>query len=385
MRVLVTVAALLAIGAPILAMAKPRPRPDLWTWDLPNHVPVPRVPADNPMSEAKFQLGRHLFYDKRLSGNGALACVSCHEQKRAFTDGRRASPGSTGELTDRNAPTLANVAWLATYNWANPALVTLERQVEVPLYGEHPVEMGVTDDNKQDILARLASEPKYRDLFADAYPEAERPISFDEITKALASFQRGITSFRSRYDRYLEGKVQLSEAEQNGLGLFFGERGECHHCHGSSNFNDQFMHAKTGEITPLFHNTGLYNLDGTGAYPAPNRGIFEVTGDAQDMGRFKAPSLRNVDVTAPYMHDGSIDTLEEVIGIYSDGGRKLADGPVAGDGAANPNKSDLIVRIDLSDEEKANLVAFLKALTDDELLTSSRFSDPWSGDGLPQP
>lgn len=379
MKRAITIAVVIALGAPSSVEAQP-PAADAWAWNLPDYVPAPRVPADNPMSEAKFELGRRLFYDKRLSGNGTLACASCHLQERAFTDGKSTSAGSTGEHTPRNAPSVANSAWNATYTWANPALVALERQAEVPLYGERPTEMGVTDTNKAEILARLSAEPKYGPLFAAAFPDRRNPISLDSVIKAIATFERGITSFGSRYDLYLQGKAQLTESEARGLSLFFGERGECHHCHGSSNFNDQFVHVRTRDITPLYHNTGIYNLDGGGAYPYPNRGVFELSSDPADMGRFRAPSLRNVAVTAPYMHDGSVTTIEEVVDIYSRGGRKIDSGPLAGDGAGSPLKSDLIVRIDLSPQEKSDLVAFLKTLTDEDLLSSSRIADPWKAE-----
>jgi cytochrome c peroxidase len=368
----------LAVAATLTAALEPSLRAEgTWTWHLPSQVQLPRLPSNNAMSEEKFQLGRHLFYDKRLSGNGTLSCSSCHLQEHAFTDAKPTSPGSTGEHTPRNAPSIANAAWHATYTWANPSLVTLERQAEVPLFGESPIEMGVTDSNKKEVLARFAEDAKYLSLFKAAFPDKTDPISFETVITALAAFQRGVTSFGSRYDLYLEGKAQLSESEERGLGLFFGERAECHHCHGSANLDDQFTPANARETSPPFHNTGLYNLDGDGAYPYPNRGVLEISGKPEDMGRFRAPSLRNVAVTAPYMHDGSVATLEEVIAIYSDGGRRIESGPHAGDGGASPKKSDLIVRLDLTDEEKADLLAFLRALTDEELLTSPRFSNPW--------
>jgi cytochrome c peroxidase len=134
--------------------------------------------------------------------------------------------------------------------------------------------------------------------------------------------------------------------------------------------------AKTREAETPFHNTRLYNIDGKGRYPAPNLGLMDVSGDPDDMGKFRAPGLRNVVVTAPYMHDGSVATLEEVVDIYSQGGRKIGDGPNAGDGRASPIKSGLIVKIDLTPQEKADLVAFLKTLTDETLLSSPRFSAP---------
>jgi cytochrome c peroxidase len=353
-------------------------RPAAWTWDLPSYVPPPRVPADNPMSEAKFQLGRRLFYDKRLSGNGTSSCSSCHLQERAFTDGRMTGVGSTGEHTPRNAPSIVNSAWHATYTWANPALVSLERQMENPLFGERPVEMGVNDANRAEIVARFRDDRNYQKWFKEAFPEKAEPISFETIIKAISTFQRAVISFNSRYDQYLQGRVKLTEAEQRGHDLYFGERAECHHCHGSVNLDDQFVHAKTREAQTPFHNTGLYDTDGKGAYPYPNRGLFDVSGDPDDMGKFRAPSLRNIAVTAPYMHDGSVATLENVIEIYSQGGRKIETGPDAGDGRANPLKSGLIVKIDLTPQEKADLLAFLKTLTDESVLNSERFSNPWN-------
>lgn len=348
-----------------------------WSWSLPSHVPAPRVPAGNPMSAAKVDLGRHLFYDPRLSGNGTISCSSCHLQERAFTDGRARSPGATGGLTPRNAPGLANVAWNATYTWANPALVSLERQMEVPLFGDDPVEMGVTDGNRTEILARLRAEPAYPALFRQSFPDDAEPLTMANAIKAIAAFERGIVSVDSRYDRYLEGKAALSDSETRGMELFFGERGECHHCHGSFNFNDQVAHARSREVETPFHNTGLYNIGGTGAFPYPNRGLFEFTGAPADMGAFRAPSLRNVAVTGPYMHDGSVATLAEVIELYSEGGRDVRSGPNKGDGRLNPHKSGLITRIGLTSRDKRDLLAFLGTLTDETLLTDPRLSSPW--------
>ncbi|QGM45039.1 methanobactin export MATE transporter MbnM [Methylocystis heyeri] len=375
--------AALGIAAAPSAVAE-EPKPSDWTWNLPSYVPPPRVPADNPMSEAKFQLGRRLFYDKRLSGNGTLACSSCHLQERAFTDGRMTGTGSTGENTPRNPPSIVNSAWHGTYTWANPALVTLESQMGNPLFGERPIEMGVNDKNKAEIVARFRADADYAKRFREAFPEKADPVSFETIVKAIAAFQRGVISFDSRYDQYLQGRIKLTEQEQRGHDLYFGEKAECHHCHGSVNLDDQFVHAKTREAETPFHNTGLYDTDGKGAYPYPNRGLFDITGDPEDMGKFRAPSLRNIAVTAPYMHDGTVATLEEVVDIYSRGGRKIETGPSAGDGAASPLKSSLIVKIDMTPQEKADLLAFLRTLTDETLLTSPRYSDPWKEASRPE-
>jgi cytochrome c peroxidase len=373
-RIALIVTLVLTVNSTVMADDS---KPDAWSWHLPTNVPPPRVPDDNPMSEEKFQLGRRLFYDKRLSGNGTLACSSCHLQEHAFTDGAITSLGSTGEHTPRNAPSVANSAWHATYTWANPALVTLERQMENPLFGEHPIEMGVNDANKSEILSRFRADNDYVKRFKAAFPEKNDPISIDTIIKSISTFQRGIISFGSRYDKYLEGKIKFTEQEQRGHDLYFGEKAECHHCHGSVNLDDQFVHIKTREIETPFHNTGLYNIDGKGGYPSPNRGLLDITNDPEDMGKFRTPGLRNIALTAPYMHDGSVATLEEVIEIYARAGRKIDSGKYAGDGAQSPMKSSMIVQIDMTKQEKADLLAFLKTLTDDDLITSERYSNPW--------
>ena len=349
---------------------------EAWSWRLPATFPEPRVPAGNPMSAAKVSLGRFLFYDRRLSGNGTQACGSCHQQARAFTDGRATSRGSTGEAHPRNAQPLANVAYSPTLTWANPALVSLEAQMLVPIFGSDPVEMGVNDANKAQVLSRIAADAAYAAMFAAAFPGEAEPVSWGHVIKAIASFQRSLVSGSSRYDRYLQGRAALSAQEQRGMNLFFGERAECFHCHGSFNFNDQTVNVATRVVETPFHNTGLFNIGGTGAFPEPNRGVFEISGLARD--GFRAPSLRNVEVTAPYMHDGSIDTLEQVLAFYAAGGRVIADGPLAGDGRANPFKSELVNRISLSPQERADIVAFLRTLTDRDFLNDASLADPFA-------
>ncbi len=349
-----------------------------WSWALPPNFPTPRVPADNLMNEAKVELGRFLFYDRRLSGNGTQACASCHHQDKAFTDGRALAIGSTGEMHPRSAQGLANVAYNTTLTWANPSLLSLEAQAQVPLFGERPVEMGVNDSNVTEVLARIQNDPAYPARFAAAFPGTAAPISWGNITRAIAAFQRTLISGNSRYDQFLQGKATLTPSEQRGLTLFNSEKAECFHCHGGFNFNDQVVHASTQVIDTPFHNTGLYNIGGTGAFPLGNQGLFEFTDKPADRGKFRAQSLRNVGVTAPYMHDGSITTLEEVLDFYAAGGRNITSGPHAGDGRLNPNKSEQISRIDLTAQEKADLVAFLKTLTDHDFLTNPKFANPFS-------
>ena len=169
----------------------------------------------------------------------------------------------------------------------------------------------------------------------------------------------------------------MSHAAERGMALFFSERLECFHCHGGFNFTDSTTHANTTVDRVGYHNTGLFNIDGNGAYPSDNTGLYDMTGERRDMGRFKAPSLRNIAVTAPYMHDGSVASLGEAIDNYARGGRLLVEGPNAGDGRLSPFKSEFVGGFELSAEERADLVEFLRSLTDDALLTDKRFADPF--------
>lgn len=354
-----------------------------FAWELPAHIPAPIEPADNPMSEAKFQLGRHLFYDLRLSGNGQQGCVTCHQQEMAFTDGLALPSGSTGEVLLRNSQPLANAGYFTTLTWANPSLLTLEKQALVPLFGESPVEQGIHDANKAEVLQRLKDEPVYAALFSNAFPEQSAseisdPVNFDNIVKALASFVRGLTSFNSAFDEFEQGNITaLSASAERGRQLFFSERLECFHCHGGYMFSDATADRTQTFIERPFHNTGLFNIGGTGAFPEGNRGAFEITGNADDMGKFRAPTLRNIALTAPYMHDGSMATLEEVLDFYAAGGRNITEGEQAGDGRASPFKDGLIIGFSLNNEERTDLIAFLNSLTDETLTTSERFANPW--------
>lgn len=350
-----------------------------YDWGLPAGIPAPLVPADNPMSAVKVELGRRLFYDKRLSGNQTQACASCHKQELAFTDGAAVATGSTGLHTPRASMSLVNVAYLTVFTWGNPLIDSLEKQALLPMFGEDPPELGLAGKD-QEMLARLAEEPIYQDLFPRAFPEAEEPMSLDTVLKALAAFERSILSFRSPYDRYtyLGDPSGMSDAALRGRDLFFSEKLECFHCHGGFNFSDSVTHAGSTFTEVMFHNTGLYNIDGLGGYPAPNTGIHEITGIASDMGRFRAPTLRNVALTAPYTHDGTVASLEGMLDNYARGGRLITAGAEAGDGAQNPYKSGLIAGFDLTAAERADVVAFLQSLTDQEFLTDPRLSDPWN-------
>lgn len=372
-------AALSACGGGGTDLVETRSASANWSWSLPAYFPEPKVPADNPMSAEKVELGRFLFYDRRLSGNGLQACAGCHRQDLAFTDGLAQAIGSTGEVHPRGAQHLANVVYNATLTWANPSLVTLERQMETPLFGERPIEMGVNDANKEAVLQRLRDDTAasaYPQRFSAAFPAEAQPISWGNVIKSIAAFQRTLISGNSRYDQWLAGTTTLSEAELRGMKLFFGEKAECFHCHGSFNFNDQIVHAGSRIVETPFSNTGLYNIGGTGAFPEPNRGVFELTARAEDMGKFRAPSLRNVALTAPYLHDGSVDTLEKAVALHADGGRVFGPGPYAGDGRASPYKDPLIDQIRVTAQDQADLVAFLRTLTDEDAVARPNFAAP---------
>lgn len=346
-----------------------------WTWALPAGWSPPRVPADNAMSAAKVELGRRLFYEPRLSGNGTLACAGCHAQASAFTDNRALARGSTGEVHPRNSIALTNVAYRTTLNWARPDVTTLEQQMLAPLFGTAPVEMGVDDSNRDAVLGRLRRDDGYAQRFAAAFGGAS-PVTWDNVVKAIAAFERTLISADSRYDQAQRGAITFSATEERGRVLFFGDQALCSRCHGGPDFNDQFADSTSATRATPFHNTGLFNIGGTGAYPAPNRGVFETTGLADDMGRFRAPSLRNVALTAPYMHDGSIGTLQEVLATYAAGGRNVSNGLYAGDGRANPFKDPLVAQMRLSEQDQSDLVAFLQTLTDESFVTNPTFAAP---------
>lgn len=342
------------------------PAPEGYVWDLPRGFPVPQVPPDNPMSGAKVLLGRSLFYDTGLSVNGTTACATCHRQALAFTDGRPRAVGATGETHPRSAMSLANVAYNASLNWADPGKRSLEQQAHGPMFNDTPVEMGIAG-NEAVILERLRSTPGYPARFAAAFPDAdEDPVTMENVVRAIASFERTLISGDAPYDRwvYHDEPQAMDPAARRGMRLFFSEELRCADCHGGFNFSGPIVFEASGPIEPTFHNNGLGELPPSGSYPEDNLGLFAMTGDPEHLGRFRAPTLRNIAVTAPYMHDGSLRTLEEVVDFYAAGGR------------ADPHKSERMGGFRISPEQKAELVGFLESLTDRSFLTEARHSDP---------
>ncbi len=352
-------------------------QPD-YVWKLPPWAARPVVPADNPMTQAKVDLGHYLFYDRKLSANQTYSCASCHVQRLAFSDPRTTALGSTGMRHPRRTPTLTNVGYATVLTWANPLQRKLERQMLVPMFGEHPVELGLS--GKQRLLVeRLAGDARYPAMFHAAFPGDPNPISLGNVTKAIASFERTMISFNSPYDRYRYGRDAgaISVAAKRGERIFFSERLDCFHCHGGINFSDSMADVRTRLVQRSFHNTGLYNVHGTGLYPPNNLGAFEITHLAKYIGAFKTPTLRNVAVRAPYMHDGSVRNLDAAIDHYAAGGRTIATGPYAGVGRLNPHKDLVIHGFTLTPLERADLIAFLRSLTDESFLSNPALANPF--------
>ncbi|MBJ95077.1 MAG: di-heme enzyme [Rickettsiales bacterium] len=334
------------------------------------------------------ELGRALFFEPSFSLNGQLACSSCHEPELAFSVNEAVHQGATGDRTSRNAPSLANLAWASFLNWGNLTTDDLEQQILNPLFGDTPVEMGAGfiqgSDNHYDtarLISVVNSSPELSQGFITAFPtdEPDERLSWDRFIDAVSSFQRSLVSLQSPWDRWLTGDSSaLSLSQQRGLMLFESERLACSECHAGPFLSLAF--SATGaelSVNEIFRNTGLYNIEGgpqsywggaRSRYPAPNMGIGEFTQRVEDDGKHRIPSLRNVTMTAPYMHDGSAENLEEVLDHYQRGGRIIEQGPYAGDGSLNPYKDPLISGFELTTSERAELLDFLSALTDPSFL-----------------
>jgi cytochrome c peroxidase len=277
---------------------------------------------------ARVDLGRHLFYDVRLSANGTQSCASCHRQDLAFTDGKPHGIGSTGEQHPRSPMSLVNLSRVKLLTWNNPHPQTLEEQALVPMFGKQPVELGMESDT---FLQAAHRDSTYQRLFQ----AAQLSYSTDSVTKAIAIFERTLVSRNSPYDRYhYKGEdTAISAPAKRGETLFFSEPLSCFRCHGGVNFSDSNELKDNGVLV--------------------------------EGGKFKAPTLRNIAVTAPYMHDGRLSTLESVIDHYATGG------------AHSPLQDELIRGFPLTAQDRMDLVAFLRSLTDDEFLHNSRYSNPW--------
>jgi len=262
---------------------------------------------------------------------------------------------------------LVNVAYAPYLTWENPNLTSLEEQARTPMLGENPIELGLKG-REQAYLDIVRNDPIYRKLLPRAFPDDTDPYTLENVIKAIATFERTIISLRSAYDRYRWGGdlSAISDSAKRGELLFSSsERGGCFQCHGGWNFSSVRVESDNSSNRNNGEGSGFFNT-GVSTYSEPNRGIYEYTHRAEDVGKFRPPSLRNIAVTAPYMHDGSLPTLEAVIDHYSAGGR-----------LSHPNKTHILRPFRLTDAEKRDLIEFLKSLTDEELLHDPRWSDPW--------
>ena len=289
--------------------------------------PNPFVPADNPLTAKKVELGRLLFFDKRLSKNDTIACASCHLPSKGFTDGKAVSTGINGLKGGRSAPPSFNRVFSKAQFWDGRA-ETLEEQSIGPFV--NPVEHGF--NNHAEMVVKLKKIPGYRKLFQEVFG---REIVIEDVGKAIASFQRTKLSGNSAVDKYDIGgdEKALSESARRGLELFRG-KARCTRCHSGFNFTDE-----------KFHNLGIGWDTNT-----VDLGRYMVTNNPEDIGAFKTPTLREIARTAPYMHDGRFKTLEEVVKFYNQGGIK------------NPHQDNTIIPLELTEQEQQDIVALLKSL-----------------------
>lgn len=308
--------------------------------EKPADFPVMPEPRDNPTTAEKVELGRRLFYDKQMSLDYSTSCASCHQPELAFADNRKQSAGFGGLLTARNSPSLANTGYLPHFFWEG-GIPTLEKQALAPIIA--PNEFNIRADTLEK---RMSSDPRYKMLFQAAF--GDETVTLERITKSISAFQRTLISGNSPYDKFRRGdRSAISLSAQRGEALFFGETGDCWHCHNGYNLT-----------TNSFHNTGLDSL-------TTDIGRAAVTKNPNDEGKFKVPTLRNIALTAPYMHDGRFQTLEQVLQHYNSGGK------------AHPNKDALMRPLGLSNQEVSDLIEFLKSLSDTSFTQNPAHNNPW--------
>ncbi len=331
----------------VLASCQPSPNTDINMPQVPQDplvvpagFPKPPVPANNPVTPVKVALGRSLFYATQLSRDGQHSCASCHQLSASFSDfGNAVSKGVFNETGTRNAPALMNVAYDTNFFWDGRA-TTLEAQASKPIL--NPVELG-SDSNT--VIANLSNSAYYRELFADAF--GDQTITMPRIAQALATFERTLISGSSAYDQFKLGDSSaLSPAAQRGLQLFTSKNVNCVACHSGINFTDN-----------AYHSTGL-------DFQYEDEGREDVTGSPNDNGKFRTPSLRNIALTSPYMHDGRFTTLQQVLDHYNEGGKH------------NSTQDTLIHALQLTQPQMDDLIAFLQSLTDRSFVTRQDFTDP---------
>jgi cytochrome c peroxidase len=326
----------------------------------------------NIVFENKVNLGHYLFYENKLSLNNTKSCGSCHAPQFAFTDGYRTSVTPLGDILPHNAPSLINASSLKYFDWANPTITTLTQQIKRPLYNAHPMELGF-QNAYSDFMKFVNSDSLYSNLFAKAFP-FNRKIQKHQIEEAISAYTMQLNSYNSRYDLGLKNNfLNFSNSEKNGMKLFNSSTLKCITCHAGKNFTLASVSMNTNDV---YKNIGLYNIDYSNNYPGNDNGIYYHTKNEKDKGKFKIPSLRNTSKTAPYMHDGSVATLEEVIAIYARGGRIETTGIHIGDGKTNIYKDSLITGFQITESEIKDLINFLYTLTDSSIEKNKLFINP---------
>ena len=314
-------------------------------WQLPRGFPLPFVPADNPMSAAKVALGRRLFFETRLSVTGRYSCASCHDPGRSFTDGRARAVGATGAALSTSSMALVNVAYNLAYGWQRPEVTTLEAQMRLPLLNRHPVEIGL-GGREREMIAALAAEPTYAQQFAAVFGGG---ITTSGLIKAVAAFERTLIDGHSPFDAYVfEGRHDaLSSGAKRGMALFFSRRLGCAGCHSGFNFSGAWRD-RAGPTGPA-----SFADDGLGVGPV------------------RVPTLRNIALTAPYMHDGRFATLDAVLEHYERVGKTP-------DSAHGGRRDPRLKAFRLDATERADLTAFLDSLTGRDV-AAALAADPHSG------
>ena len=307
-----------------------------YTIEIPYGFPNMIIPQDNPMTVEGVNLGEKLFNDPILSADNSLACVNCHNKSSSFSDPNQYSTGIDNIQGTRNASALVNIGWNSSFNWDGSAQ-SLEKQAFEPI--TNPIEM---HDTWQNVENKINANLEYKNLFLEAFNIDY--IDSNHIVMALAQFERTLISSDSKFDKYIRGEIQLSPSELSGYAIFNSEKGDCFHCHGSQMFMDN-----------RFHNNGL-DIE-----PFTDLGLGGISGNSNDNGKFRTPSLRNIEYTSPYMHDGRFISLEEVVNHYNSGGNYSS--------TVDPLMKKIGIGLQLTNQEKQDLVSFLKTLSDENFIT----------------
>ncbi|NUO02055.1 MAG: hypothetical protein HUU01_15735 [Saprospiraceae bacterium] len=328
--------------------------PTPYTLQEPAHFVKMLIPADNPLTEEGIELGRQLFYDPLLSMNGAVSCASCHLPQLGFGDGKAFSIGVNGQEGPRSSLPLANVGYYYKGLFWDGRSKSLEDQALIPVREPHEM-----NSDWSLVELKLRNHPKYPELFRKAFSITDRKeITRFLVAKAIAQFERTLISANAKYDQVLAGKATYTASEERGRKIFFDAsddlpKSECGHCH----------------LDPLFTNLDFQNngiQQVTSLEDFPDKGRGKITKIIYDNGKFRVPTLRNIELTAPYMHDGRFETLEAVLDHYASGGH-LADN-------LNPN----VRQLNFSKQDKIDLIAFLKTLTDTSFVQNPAFANPFN-------